>query len=796
MKTNTSFRWIAFLTLLALVSALVPGRAQPLAAQEPPRRVPAHQAEGPKSSFSRLPAAQDPGSSQAQALHAAEANVAHSGDTYTWTQTSQADWEHGVLGSLDSTSAPGSLKLAQHTFSPNQPVSPWNELASVQWEPDIAVDPGGNAYAVWWDQRNGNADIYFAYRPVGGVWSANVRVNDDEGTQYQRHPAIAVDTSGNAYAMWTDWRNGDADVYFAYRPAGGTWGANVKVNDDVSSAAQGSPAIVVDGAGNAYAVWEDKRSGKVIGYLSNTDIYFAYRPANGQWGANVKIDDNTTTAHCAGPDIAVNGSGNAYVVWSDDYDGDADVYFAQRSTLGVWSTNARVNDDVDTENQQSPAITVDNAGNAYVVWEDERNGDADIYFAYRPAGGPWGADVKVNDDTDAAGQYGPSIALDGSGNAYVVWEDERNEDLDYDVYFAYRPTGGVWGTNVRINDDASDPLDGIRQGAPAIAVDGSGNAYVAWEDERNKYYDYNIYFAHRQAGGTWAANERVDDTAGTGTQFIPDIAVDGAGNAYAVWQDDRNGDEDIYFAYRPVGGSWSQGVRVNDDPGTADQWGPTIAVDGAGNAYALWTDERNGGYLAQDIYFAYRPVGGSWSADVKVNDTPSTSEQWAGNIAVDGAGNAYAIWGCLIGEDYDVYFAYRPMGGTWSASVKVNDDAGVASSPDIAVDGAGNAYAAWTDGRNGDADIYSAYRLAGGAWGASVKVNDDAGTASQDDPAIAVDGAGNAYVVWRDRRDGIANISENSAECPVSGNISKHFLKSLGTDPLLRDKTIYASVDQ
>jgi hypothetical protein len=40
------------------------------------------------------------------------------------------------------------------------------------------------------------------------------------------------------------------------------------------------------------------------------------------------------------------------------------------------------------------------------------------------------------------------------------------------------------------------------------------------------------------------------------------------------------------------------------------------------------------------------------------------------------------------------------------------------------------------------------------------------------------------------------NGSENSAECLVSGNKGKHFLKSLVTNLLLRDKTVYASVDQ
>ena len=47
---------------------------------------------------------------------------------------------------------------------------------------------------------------------LGGSWGANVRVNDDSGGEPQGSPDLAVDASGNAYAVWLDWRAG------GYRP--------------------------------------------------------------------------------------------------------------------------------------------------------------------------------------------------------------------------------------------------------------------------------------------------------------------------------------------------------------------------------------------------------------------------------------------------------------------------------------------------------------------------------------------------------------------------------------------------
>ena len=370
------------------------------------------------------------------------------------------------------------------TWSPNVQVNDDAGTAD-QWFPNIAVDPAGNAYAVWQDYRNGNWDIYFAYRPVGGSWGTNVKINDGPGAsiRFQYQPGIAVDREGNAYAVWMDHRSGNWGIYFSYRPAGASWGSNVQVNDDAGTTEQWEPAIAVDADGNAYAVWVDHRSG-------NWGIYFSYRPAGGNWGANTKVNDRG---------------------------------------LGC-----------------NPAIAVDPSGNAYAVWRDARDdNNGDIYFAYRPAGGSWGTNVKVNDDTIRAGQLEPAIAVDPSGNAYAVWADSRNGP-PFDIYFAYRPAGGNWGPNVKLNDD----VEAAEHSWPAITVDVFGNAYAIWDDNRSGRY--HVYFAYRPAGGSWGTNVRVDDS--TGGAWLSGIAMDASGNAYAVWQDSRNGNSDIYFSYRPARG--------------------------------------------------------------------------------------------------------------------------------------------------------------------------------------------------------------------------------------------------
>ena len=353
------------------------------------------------------------------------------------------------------------------------------------------------------------------------------------------------------------------------------------------------------------------------------------------------------------PSIAVDPNGNAYAVWADHRSGtDWDIYFSYRPAGGDWQTNDRVDDDATGEDQRQPSIAVDPNGNAYAVWQDERSGtDWDIYFSYRPAGGDWQTNDRVDDDATGEDQRQPSIAVDPNGNAYAVWQDERS-GTDWDIYFSYRPAGGDWQTNAPVDDDAGT----ADQKQPSIAVDPNGNAYAVWGDGRNGIDD--IYFSYRPAGGSWGANDRVDDD-GTGRgQGQPSIAVDPNGNAYAVWGDFRSGtDHDIYFSYRPAGGEWQTNAQVDDDATGADQRWPSIAVDPCGTAYAVWWDWRNGN---DDIYFSHRPAGGDWQTNVRVNDDGTGRDQHEGSIAVDRCGNAYAVWQEWDGTDWDIYFSYLP----------------------------------------------------------------------------------------------------------------------------------------
>jgi hypothetical protein len=76
---------------------------------------------------------------------------------------------------------------------------------------------------------------------------------------------------------------------------------------------------------------------------------------------------------------------------------------------GIIKDDFLVNDDVGSTHQYVPSIAMDPAGNFFIVWQDFRDGNGDIYFQrYNDAGTALGVNTKVNDDTQNENRNGCS----------------------------------------------------------------------------------------------------------------------------------------------------------------------------------------------------------------------------------------------------------------------------------------------------------------------------------------------------------------------------------------------------
>ena len=573
------------------------------------------------------------------------------------------------------------------------------------------------------------------------------QVNENEGRCDHFLPDIGVDGSGNFILVWEDWRNTGGDIYAQrYNSQGQAQGINFKVNDVMYVGRD--PDIAVDSSGNFVVVWQDNRN---IEY----DIYAQRYDANGNaLGINFKVNDDISYVYQKTPAIAMNDSGNFVVVWEDDRNGNDDIYAKRFNAEGdAMSSDMKVNDDtVGSNDQKSPEVGIDSSGNFVVVWEDSRNENSDIYAQFYIYG--WqGDNFKINDDTGSSHQYGPDIDVDDSGNFVVVWHDERNEQDDiyaqrYDSY----PI--ELGNNFKVNDGS----EGNSQ-RPRITMDSNGDFVVVWHDRRNGNYD--IYTQCYDANGNEQGNNFiVNDDDGSSTQYNSAIAAEGNGDFVVVWVDNRKGNQDIFAQrYNASGLTLGDNFRVNDDTGSSFEYYPVIAVDDIGNFVVAWDDCRNG---LQDIYAqCFDSNGNLQNNNFKVNDNAENSSQTHPSIAMKSNGDYVVVWMDLRSGDYDIYAQrFDSNGSPHDSNFKVNQDFGNAHMyPAISMDNNGNFVVVWEIPSSVNSSIYAQrYNSDGSTQGVNFRVNDDDGFTSKGDACVAMDGNGNFMVVWEDRRNGISDI--------------------------------------
>ncbi len=195
-------------------------------------------------------------------------------------------------------------------------------------------------------------------------------------------------------------------------------------------------------------------------------------------------------------------------------------------------------------------------------------------------------DARINQVMTGT-QIMPHLIANGEGMVIAVWQDGRNGDIyNRDIYLRYSTDEGqTWEPEMRVNDD---PIDNhVNQLNPVAALSGDGDLLVAWQDRRSGV-DYDIYAQRFLISGTNLitspeGNIEIREAGGhiPGDQINPDIAVDEAGGFHVVWQDNRNGNYDIFAtSYISTTGSytWTNVTQVNDDANQTQQSRPAINV--------------------------------------------------------------------------------------------------------------------------------------------------------------------------------------------------------------------------
>ena len=330
-----------------------------------------------------------------------------------------------------------------------------SNLVSASNDPTLAFALDGTAYAAWWDDAQGNQEIYVkgfngtSWEEVGEGSASGGGISDTPGPS--RSPRMAVAPDGTIYVYWWE-RTPDGPNAFVKRFNGTSWeevGEGSASGGGVTNrtgAREGWVSMALAPDGIPYLAWADDATGRFRIFVWMFDGN-EWEPVGEGTAAGDGITEYSASQNL-GVYITVAPDGMPYVVWSDNhFQGNFEVYvmrFDRTEWLEVGegsATDGGLISDNNDELSWYASLTVTPEGTPYVTWMERcchTYGEFGVYVR-RFDGTSW---VAVGEGSGS----GPGISLGPNpsypfitsaldGTVYLSWNDSAYTETP-EIYVA------------------------------------------------------------------------------------------------------------------------------------------------------------------------------------------------------------------------------------------------------------------------------------------------------------------------------------------------------------------------
>jgi len=362
-----------------------------------------------------------------------------------------------------------------------------------------------------------------------------------------------------------------------------------------------------------------------------------------QWESGVRLSDfpfsSRTSLHNARNIASV---GNAvHVVWEDyRFGASGEIYYKRSTDEGLsWGSDMRLTDNFGSSIQVNVAAT---GQVLHVVWRDSYDGNPEVYYKRSTDGGiSWSADTRLTNNSNST-RY-PIIAVSGQF-VHVAFDDDR--EGNFEIYYKRSTDEGVsWEAETRMS------IDNSHSSFPSIAASGQ-HVHIVWEDSRNGS-NRELYYRRSSDGGiNWGAETRLTNDPGK-SNFAS--LASSENNVHVVWNDDRDGNMEIYYKHSIDGGlNWSADSRLTNNP-VVSELACVTALDQ--NVHVVWNDAPG----QVEVLYTHSADGGvSWEPQTQLSESSFLSEH--SSVSVSDT-VVHAVWADFRdGSSYEIYYNRNPTG--------------------------------------------------------------------------------------------------------------------------------------
>jgi len=365
-------------------------------------------------------------------------------------------------------------------------------------------------------------------------------------------------------------------------------------------------------------------------------------------------------------------------------------------------------------------------------------GDAPLMYQWRRNG------VDLVDGAGVAGAASAALALTApfSFNASQISVRVSNAAGDIvsnNALLTVTAVAKAWGPAVRINPGDAFSHPGYAQ----VAVDAAGNAIAVWQEETAGATRNAVWSSRYLAGAVWSTAATIDNAVGNAIQ--PQIAITPSGTAVAAFpQTLANFGGGLNLVVNRFSGAWGMPHTIDALDITSPQ-NPRVGLAPDGAATVVF-DQSDG--TVSRVWANRSNAAGFWGAAAIIDGAGPTNVP---EVAVAANGHAVMAWVQQTGAFTRALWASRNTGVGWSTPVLITTDTGeVLSAIRIAIDDAGNAVGVWSQRMgNGRVAVRASVLVAAtGLWNATATLSDSARDSFS--PQIGRDGSGNAIAVWHE----------------------------------------------
>ncbi|MDZ4753419.1 MAG: dockerin type I domain-containing protein [Phycisphaerae bacterium] len=411
-------------------------------------------------------------------------------------------------------------------------------------QPKVAPAPDGGTYVSWFDNRDGGYDVYLQRITRDGValWATNGILIADLANSSTQDYGLCADGAGGVYLAFLDTRFGGTVVTVTRVDQDGVqvWGSTGKQVSNGGSV--GQPAVALSGDGRPVAAWV--RDSVTEARRLEPDGTFAWpvpvtlsAPAAQLWVADAQSGDGTSVILSM---VRQTGFAGAKTLWAQKLDASGASLWP-RAHVKVFTAGS-------LQFGNFPNFLSDGAGGA--VFAFYTTGPLQSWAQRVTADGSpaWGANgIAVTVTSAGRERTGPGFAFDPvTQRTYVAWEERIANTSQYGVTAQAFDAGGarLWGddgtviepvvANFGTHDIEGEVFDGHATFAYVrdLAFN-NGTLFAAQLDDSGALL-LNSPLALSSTASGHSRVETIFNAGPWGASFV------------AIWQDSRDGDQNLY----------------------------------------------------------------------------------------------------------------------------------------------------------------------------------------------------------------------------------------------------------